>query len=146
MAFLRHVGCPFAEATARDLNEVARSHPELGVVAVSHGTAQATGTWCQAIGVEPGVTVLIDEPGELYAAWGLGLTDWRHFLGRRSLSQVTRLAKRGIRNRHPSGSRWQSAGTFGVDGDGVVRWRHIPEHAGDLPAMDDLIRVLKGGT
>ena len=48
---------------------------------------------------------------------------------------VARLARQGIRNRHPDGTRWQRAGTFAIDADGVVRWRHLAEHAGDLPDL-----------
>jgi hypothetical protein len=65
-------------------------------------------------------------------------------MGRRSLAEVGRLAREGVRNRHPDGTRWQSAGTFAVDGGGVVRWRHLPEHAGDLPDLRDAIAALRG--
>jgi hypothetical protein len=57
-------------------------------------------------------------------------------MGLRSLSEVKRLAGSGIRNRHPHGTRWQRAGTFAVDTDGIVRWRHVPEHAGELPDLE----------
>src|SRR5205814_353510 len=46
-------------------------------------------------------------------------------------ARSARLARHGIRNRHPDGTRWQRAGTFAVDADGIVRWRHVPAHAGD---------------
>src|SRR5947209_16266037 len=36
IAFMRHVGCPFAEATFRALRTAAAAHPELRFVAVSH--------------------------------------------------------------------------------------------------------------
>jgi hypothetical protein len=52
---------------------------------------------------------------------------------------VRRLAKDGIRNRHPHGTRWQQAGTFAVDASETVRWRHLPEHAGDLPDLDSAV-------
>jgi hypothetical protein len=48
---------------------------------------------------------------------------------------VARLARQGIRNRHPDGTRWQGAGTFAVDQDGIVCWRHLPDHAGSLPDL-----------
>jgi hypothetical protein len=83
-----------------------------------------------------GVQVESDPGRRSYAAWGLGQTSMSHFLGRRSLGAVTRLARQGIRNTHPTGTRWQSAGTFALDRDRVVRWRHLPEHAGDLPDLD----------
>ena len=77
--------------------------------------------------------VLSDPERVSYAAWGLGRTNAGHFLGRRSLTAAARLARRGIRNTHPAGTRWQRAGTFALDSDHIVRWRQLPAHAGDLP-------------
>ena len=137
IAFLRHTGCPFAEATMRALRDAAAAHPEIDWVAVSHAGPEATQRWCDAVGGRGEVEVLLDVDRRCYAAWGLGRSSLGHFLGRRSLAEVARLARQGIRNRHPEGTRWQQAGTFGVDGANVVRWRHLPEHAGELPDLDD---------
>jgi hypothetical protein len=135
LAFLRHTGCPFAEATLRSLREAAEQTPDVQWIAVSHAPERATEAWCSRVGGADGVRVVSDPGRATYAAWGLGRTSAAHFLGRRSLTSVARLAARGIRNTHPTGTRWQSAGTFAVDGQGVVRWRHLPAHAGDLPAL-----------
>ena len=135
VAFLRHTGCPFAEATARALRETSPGAPEVDWVAVSHAPADATERWCAAVGGLGSVRLLIDTERRSYAAWGLGRSSLAHFLGRRSLSEVARLAREGIRNRHPEGTRWQQAGTFAVDAGGTVRLRHLPEHAGDLPDL-----------
>ena len=89
----------------------------------------------RAVGGLGAAHVAIDRPRESYARWGLGRSSLRHFAGPRSLGQVARLARQGIRNRHPDGTRWQRAGTFAVDRDGVVRWRHLPDHAGSLPDL-----------
>ena len=136
IAFLRHTGCPFAEATMRALREAAPRHPEIEWIAISHADAQPTQEWCEAVGGRGDVRVLLDPKRVFYAAWGLGRSSLGHFAGRRSLSEVKRLAQTGIRNRHPHGTRWQRAGTFAVDGSGVVRWRHLPEHAGSLPDLE----------
>jgi hypothetical protein len=88
------------------------------------------------------VRVVSDPSRRTYAAWGLGRTSLGHFLGRRSLAAVTGLARRGIRNRHPSGTRWQLAGTFALDGDGIVRWRMLPEHAGEMPDLDTALHAI----
>jgi hypothetical protein len=136
VAFLRHTGCPFAEAALRAMRDAAAASPEVQWVAVSHAPADATARRCQGIGGSAGVQVGSDPDRRSYAAWGLGQTSMSHFLGRRSLGAVTRLARQGIRNTHPTGTRWQSAGTFALDRDGVVCWRHLPEHAGDLPDLD----------
>jgi hypothetical protein len=136
IAFLRHVGCPFAEATLRALGERAQRTPEVRFVAVSHAPPAATERWRTAVGDRAGgVEMVIDERRELYGAWGLGTSSLAHFLGPRSLGAVGRLARAGIRNRHPVGTRWQSAGTFAVDAERVVRFVHLPEHAGALPDL-----------
>jgi hypothetical protein len=83
------------------------------------------------------VEVLLDVDRSFYAAWGLGRSSLGHFLGRRSLGEVMRLAREGIRNRHPDGTRWQQAGAFAVDASDIVRWRHLPEHAGELPDLEE---------
>jgi hypothetical protein len=134
IAFLRHTGCPFAEATMIALRDMPG---ELDRVAISHAPPDATARWCEAVGGCGKVRVLGDPGRESYAAWGLGRSSLAHFMGRRSLSEVGRLAGRGIRNRHPDGTRWQQAGTFAVDARGIVRWRHIPGHAGELPDLAD---------
>jgi hypothetical protein len=137
VAFLRHTGCPFAEATLHALRDAAAAHPEIDWIAVSHAGPEATQRWCDAIGGHGAVEVLLDVDRRCYAAWGLGRSSLGHFLGRRSLTEVARLAREGIRNRHPEGTRWQQAGTFAIDAADVVRWRHLPEHAGDLPDLEE---------
>jgi hypothetical protein len=143
VAFLRHTGCPFAEATARMLRDAAAERPEVDWVAVSHAPTLATAGWRDGIGGLEDVRLLVDEGRVHYATWGLGRSSVTHFMGRRSLAEVARLAREGIRNTHPDGTRWQQAGTFAVDAAGVVRWRHLPEHAGDLPDLDAAMRSLE---
>jgi hypothetical protein len=145
VAFLRHTGCPFAEATMRALRDAAAGTPDVDWIAVSHSPAGATIRWCDAVGGRAGVEVLVDTDRAAYARWGLGRSSLAHFMGRRSLAEVGRLAKRGIRNRHPEGTRWQQAGTFAVDATGTVRWRHLPEHAGDLPDMRAAAAAARAG-
>ena len=136
MAFLRHVGCPFAEGTMRELSRVAELHPDVRWVVISHAPLEATDRWCADVGASRLVEVVIDEQRRLYAAWGLGRSSLGHFAGARSLFSVARMRRRGIRNRHPAGNRWQQAGTFAIDPLGVVCWRHVPRHAGDLPDLE----------
>lgn len=146
VAFLRHVGCPFAEVTVRELDAISLRHPAVQFIAVSQGTPAATRQWCARLRIGYGVTIVDDPDGRLYVAWGLGLTSLGHFLGWRSVCGAMSLAVRGIHNRHPSGSRWQSAGTFAVDAAGIVRWRHLPVHAGDLPDLAAALRALEPAT
>jgi hypothetical protein len=144
LAFLRHAGCPFAEATLESLRDRAGANPDVRFVAVSHAPDAATRRWSAAVaGRGDAVELIIDERRALYGAWGLGRSSLSHFLGARSLRAATRLARQGIRNRHPSGTRWQTGGTFALDREGVVRWAHVPEHAGALPDLDAAIAAAR---
>jgi hypothetical protein len=146
VAFLRHTGCPFAERTMQMLRDGAARAPGLQWVAISHAPAPDTERWLLAVGGAGNVTVASDPSRRSYAEWGLGRTQLAHFLGRRSLGAVAQLAREGVRNRHPDGTRWQSAGTFALDRSAVVRWRSVPAHAGDLPDLDAALRAaLSGG-
>jgi hypothetical protein len=146
VAFLRHTGCPFAEATMRLLSDAAAETPaDIQWLAISHAPEQATGRWREAVGGAGRVELVSDPTRQSYAAWGLGQTTLGHFLGRRSLSAVAELARQGIRNRHPSGTRWQQAGTFALDAQHIVRWGHLPSHAGDLPELDAALTALEPG-
>ena len=136
VAFLRHTGCPFAEWTARELRTAAAKYPDIAWVAVSHASPEATTEWADAVGGLGTVMLLTDPERTYYAAWGIGRSSLGHFAGRRSLMQVARLARQGVRNRHPEGTRWQQAGTFAVDGTGAVVWRHLPSHAGEQPDLE----------
>jgi hypothetical protein len=125
------------------LGEAAAAEPEIAFVAVSHASTGATARWCDAVGGMDAIRVLIDDGRVHYATWGLGRTNLAHFAGRRSLTEVGRLARAGVRNRHPDGTRWQRAGTFAVDGEGLVRWSHLPEHAGEVPDLGAAIAALR---
>jgi hypothetical protein len=143
IAFLRHTGCPFAELTMQLLREGATRSPQIDWLAISHAPPEATERWCRAIGGADGVRVVSDPSRQSYAAWGLGRTSAGHFLGRRSLAAVAELARRGIRNRHPHGTRWQSAGTFALDEHAIVRWRMLPAHAGEMPDLDAALAAIR---
>lgn len=142
VAFLRHVGCPFAEATVREMAALVSAHPALDFIAVTHSGEEPSRRWCDAFGGAAGVQLVADPERAHYAAWGVGLSDRHHFAGKESLAAVWRLLDRGIHNRWASGTRWQAAATFAVDRAGLLRWRHQPAHAGDLPPLDDAIAAL----
>lgn len=110
---------------------------QLGItwIGVSHAPLEATDRWCADVGASHRIRLVIDEERAAYGAWGLGRTSLSHFAGRRSLRAVAHLAREGVRNRHPAGTRWQRAGTFAVDASGTIAWRHIPRHAGELPDL-----------
>lgn len=142
VAFLRHTGCPFAERTMQMLRDGAERSPGVQWIAVSHAGERDTERWGEAVGGTGAVRVVSDPTRTCYAAWGLGRTSLGHFMGRRSLAAAAGLAREGIRNRHPDGTRWQSAGTFALDAGGIVRWRALPAHAGELPDLDAALRAV----
>lgn len=131
VAFIRHVGCPFAERDIRALRCWAVANPDTSVYLVSHGGEVATMHWLNSIDGIEGLKLIIDESRELYGAWGLGYSNAWHFLGRKSLSGIVRLWFSGIRNRSASGTRWQRAGVFFIK-DGIVVWRYIPVTADEF--------------
>ncbi len=138
VAFLRHVGCPFAEHTVKRLRNWAQAHPEAMVVVVSHGDADVTAQWLTRIG-GLGPLVLVHDPDRaLYAQWGLAETRLLHFAGLPSLMGVVRLWAQGIRNRDASGTRWQAAGMFLTAGPRVV-WSHVPHSAQEFALPPDTV-------
>lgn len=143
ITFLRHCGCPFAEKSFLNLREVARAHRDTSFIAVSHSSSEATDTWLDSLpqsGSEPdNLQVIVDEGCEAYTAWGLGVASFGHVLSPSGLYNVWKLGREeGIWNRPTeSGSRWQTSGSFGVDGAGIVRWSQPAEGADDIPDFEE---------
>ncbi|KAF4975775.1 hypothetical protein F66182_17537, partial [Fusarium sp. NRRL 66182] len=123
VTFLRHCGCPVAEATFIDIRKAASQEPDINFIAVSHSDEPSTTKWVAAVGgtSEPGsqnpVTVIIDSNRKIYAQWGLGTTSWSHVLSPKALVNVIKLGReKGIWNRPTeSGTRWQSGGFWAID-------------------------------
>jgi peroxiredoxin len=70
VAFLRHIGCPFAEKTFRDLHAFAEIHrDQYQYIAISHGTERDTKDWIEEVGGMGRITVLSDEQFQMYQAW-----------------------------------------------------------------------------
>jgi hypothetical protein len=151
IAFLRHCGCPFAEKTFLNLREAARAHRDISFIAVSHSSSAATETWLTSLpqaGSEPdNLQVVVDEAREAYTAWGLGVASFGHVLSPSGLYKVWKLGREeGIWNRPTeSGSRWQTAGGFGVDADGIVRWSRPAEGADEIPDFEEAAVAVEGG-
>ncbi|KAI6712208.1 hypothetical protein JHW43_005252 [Diplocarpon mali] len=116
VTFLRHCGCPFAEKTFLSLRDHASRHQNTTHIARSHFSPAATQTWLASVGRLGSVQVLVDDAREIYAQWGLGVSK--------------------------SESRWQTANSFAVDGDGVVRWVRVMEEADEVPDFEDRGKVL----
>jgi len=44
-----------------------------------------------------------------------------------------------------SGSRWQVSGSFGIDGEGVVRWGQASESADWIPEFGEAVGAVEVG-
>lgn len=141
VVFLRHVGCPFAEAAFRSLRDQG-SAAGVCAIAISHGSPSATERWIAQLGGAGPVHLLIDESRQEYARWGLGLAPVMHLLHPRVPLAAVRLALRGIHNRSASGNRWQMSGTFAIDRSGILRYRHVPRTAEEHPDLGAALAAL----
>ncbi|MEM9488399.1 MAG: hypothetical protein AAGC55_04605 [Myxococcota bacterium] len=142
VAFLRHPGCPFAEATVKKMRALAARHPEVAFVIVSHGERQVAEDWLSVIGGLGALQWLHSSERDLYGAWGIGYSERTHFINAITLLRVIGYLFRGIRNRADSGTRWQRAATFARDADGTVVWSHHPAAAHELPGLDAALAAL----
>lgn len=90
------------------------------------------------------VRVIVDEERRIYGAWGLGVSSVGHVLSPSGMASVLSLGwSEGIWNRPTeSGSRWQMAGDFAVDKEGVVRWVHVYETAGDVGDINEGVQAV----
>ena len=123
---------------------MAGKHPEVNFVAVSHSSEEATAKWTIAVGGEWAVHVIVDEKREIYAQWGLGISNTWHVLNPWSLYSVYKLGKQeNIWNKPTeSGSRWQTSGSFAVDGEGVVKWVKVAKAADEIPNFREALEAV----
>ncbi|KAI9740666.1 MAG: hypothetical protein M1818_004630 [Claussenomyces sp. TS43310] len=144
ITFLRHCGCPFSEKNFLDLRKVAGQHPEAHFIAVSHSDQESTDKWVSAVGGEWATSVIVDHERELYGAWGLGICSTWHLMNPWSMYSLYQLGKQeNIWNRPTeSGSRWQTSGSFAVDGNGVVRWAEVAQSGDHMPDFAELLRAV----
>ncbi|HEX8109914.1 MAG TPA: hypothetical protein VF516_19420, partial [Kofleriaceae bacterium] len=60
-------------------------------LAVTHSDEAPSRRWCESFGGAGGVQLITDPDRARYAAWGVGLSDRRHFAGPESLGALRRL-------------------------------------------------------
>ncbi len=120
----------------------------MNFIAISHSSEEATEKWIIAVGGEWDVNVIVDADRELYAKWGLGVGTAWHVLNPWSIYSVYRLGKKEkIWNRPTeSGNRWQTSGSFAVDGKGIVRWGRVAKTADDIPDFNEALQALGVGS
>lgn len=92
---------------------------------------------------EPRVKVVVDETREFYGVWGLGVSSFWHVFNPSTLASVIALGRTdGIYNRATnSGSRWQTAGAFAVDVNGVVQWAHVYQSGSDIGDLNEAVKA-----
>jgi hypothetical protein len=98
-----------------------------------------------SIGGEWDTHTIVDSERELYGNWGLGVSSAWHVLSPWTMYNAFRLGKDdNIWNKPTeSGNRWQTAGSFAVDGKGIVRWTNIPRIAGEIPDFAEAMRAVE---
>lgn len=120
------------------MRAIAPSHPNVHFIAVSHSDRTSTDRWLASLpessqNSPPNFQIVVDAEREAYAAWGLGTSSLWHVIG--SIPSVSKLKEEDGINVRPteSGSRWQTAGNFAVDGQGTVKWSRKDQRADDMP-------------
>jgi hypothetical protein len=90
----------------------------------------------------------VDEGRELYARWGLGVGTTWHVLNPRTGWSMLRLGKEeGVWGREVldgAGNRWQVAGSWAMDGWGVVRWGGPAGAADEVADLEEGVRAIAG--
>ncbi|PWY82161.1 hypothetical protein BO70DRAFT_336502 [Aspergillus heteromorphus CBS 117.55] len=150
ISFLRHCGCPIAEAAFLNLRTAASKHPDINFIAVSHSDQPSTDRWVESVGDRGNdganqVEVIVDAERKIYAQWGLGLSSWGHVLSPSGLASVWKLGReRGIWNRPTeSGTRWQLSGNWVVDDEGVVRGGGPAERVDEVMDFEEAVGLVK---
>ena len=136
---LSNPGLLVAEKAFINLRAIAEKYPDIVCIAVSHCSRKVTGDWIEVIGGLGPINLIADEPREMYTQWGLGISNAWYLLN--PWTQIE--AAKGPWGREMSGSRWQVGGTWGIDGNGTVRWGGMAKTADEIPALEQCIQALK---
>ncbi|KAF1939535.1 hypothetical protein EJ02DRAFT_352140 [Clathrospora elynae] len=139
--FLRFCGCPFTEKLFLQLRSLANRHTAIHFIAISHCTPAATKAWLDKFGGAWNVDVIVDQTREIYALWGLGISNWGHVLHpRNGYSQYMLRKNEGVLGQQvgEGACRWQVGGAYAVDGRGIVTW------GGPMQSVDEVVRLEDG--
>lgn len=118
------------------MRSLANRHTSIHFIAVSHCTEQATKDWVNKVGGSWNVDVVVDQSRDLYALWGLGVSNWGHLLNpRNGYNQVLLGKNEGVWGQQvgEGGCRWQTGGAYAVDERGFVKW------GGPMKSVDEAI-------
>ena len=134
-----------AEQIFLSIRKAAEEDKTISFVAVSQSDEPSTKKWVDAVGGSGLVNVIVDAQKEIFAAYGLGASSFWAVLNPWSLSNAMKLGRSENISIRPteSGSRWQTAGLFAVDGDGVVKYARKASTADDLGDVQEAIKSVK---
>jgi hypothetical protein len=94
------------------------------------------------------IDVVIDQSRELYALWGLPISNWGHLLHpRNGYNQVMLGKNEGVWGGQvgEGACRWQTGGAYAVDERGIVKWGGPMRSVDELIVFEDGIRALGFG-
>jgi len=136
-----------AEKTFLELRTVANKYPNIQCIAVSHSSKAATDKWMTALGGAWAVTIVVDDNRELYANWGLGVSNSWHLV-----NPAVGIAARKLWNEEqiwprevdPSGNRWQTGGSWATDKMGTIRWGGASTSAAEIPDFKAACALIGG--
>lgn len=134
-----------AEKIFRQLRDVAEQNPNIHCIAISHSNKAATDKWLNDVGGSGKVEVLVDDQMGSFAEYGLGYSSFWAVLNPSSMSTAMNIGKKEGINIRPteSGSRWQTAGLFAVDGKGQVTYSHPAKTSDDLGDLSTAVASIK---
>ena len=146
LTFLRHFGCIFCREW---LSELGQHHAELAdaglqILAVGMGEPKHARRYCGKL--LPDATCLVDESALAYGAYGLMQGTIRELASLEVVKAGFRALSRGNMQGRATGDTHMLPGTFIVDRFGIIRYSYYSQHAGDHPAIDELIVAAKSGS
>ncbi|PVI07091.1 hypothetical protein DM02DRAFT_609070 [Periconia macrospinosa] len=143
--FLRYCGCPFTQKLFLHMRSLANRYTGIHFIAVSHCTPEATNEWTKVLGGAWNIDVVVDQTRELYAAWGLGISNWGHLLNpRNGYNQVILGRSEGVWGQKvgEGGCRWQTGGAYAVDERGIVKWGGPMKSVDEHIVLEDAVKAL----
>lgn len=93
------------------------------------------------------MTIVIDEEREIYANWGLGISNSWHLISPAVGLAARRLGtEEGIWGREvdPTGNRWQVGGSWATDLMGTIKWGAASTSAADIPNLQAACNAVIG--
>jgi hypothetical protein len=127
------------------MRSLSNRHPSIHFIAISHCTPEATTAWVKKLGGAWNVDIIVDTDRELYAAWGLGLSNWGHLLHpRNGYNQYLLGKKEGVWGQAvgEGGCRWQVGGAYAVDDRGIVKWGGPMKSVDEQIVFEDGVKAL----